>query len=171
MAIANTVKEYLSSQHVNYTEIPHKYSDTAYNVASTAHVPGAQMAKAVMLMNQDGHPLMATVPANQNVSFDAIDKLMQGHYHLMSEPQIAQMFTDCKNGALPSLGDAYGIDMVIDDSLLNSQAVYLEAGDHETLIGIDHEEFTELMQCARHAVIVGSQVGRRNMNEHFYSVH
>ncbi|MGA7451580.1 MAG: YbaK/EbsC family protein [Rhodoplanes sp.] len=60
------------------------------------------------------------------------------------------MFPDCAHGAVPPIGECYGLDTVIDDAIDEQDEVYLEAGDHTTLVHITHAQFAKLTADARH---------------------
>jgi Ala-tRNA(Pro) deacylase len=49
---------------------------------------------------------------------------------------------------VPPVGVAYGLPAVIDDSLVEESEIYLEGGDHTTLVRVTRAEFAELMQGA-----------------------
>ena len=57
------IKEYLESQHVDFTSIPHAKAYTAQEIAALTHVPGKEFAKTVMV-NIDGRLAMAVLPAS-----------------------------------------------------------------------------------------------------------
>ena len=158
MAIAITVKEYLLSQDVKYQPV----SPLLANNNSPSHEE--PLAKAVMLENEFGISLMATIPADQQLSLSAINTLTDCHYQPMEEKHAQHFFTGCKSGAIPSVGDAFGIEMIVDDALLASHHIYIEAGDHKTLLQIDHDDYAQLVQCSRHAHITGENTGASHYN-------
>jgi Ala-tRNA(Pro) deacylase len=53
-------------------------------------------------------------------------------------------------GAIPPLGQAYGIEVVVDDSLGENSDIYFEAGDHTSLIHMRSKDFKDLMKTAQH---------------------
>ena len=54
MAIARTLKSYLDERKIDYDTVPHSHTETAMDSATSAHVPPHQMAKAVVLEDEDG---------------------------------------------------------------------------------------------------------------------
>jgi len=70
---------------------------------------------------------------------------------LASEGEIEGLFEDCARGAVPAVGECYGLDTVIDDSLDEQPDVYFEGGDHATLVHMSHAQFANLTAAARHA--------------------
>ncbi len=63
---------------------------------------------------------------------------------------MGQVFSGCEIGAVPAVGEAFGIPTVFDDSLLNASEVYLESGDHRELVHINASEFGRLFATAKH---------------------
>lgn len=149
MAIALTVSGYLQSRHVSYDVIAHPYSDSSRKAAETAHVPPAQLAKAVILSDRRGF-LMAVIPGDRHVSLDDLWKRLGRRLSLTPETRLAPVFRDCESGAIPPLGPAYGMETIVDDSLVGQPAVYFESGDHRGLIRVDGEEFLALLREAMH---------------------
>ena len=69
---------------------------------------------------------------------------------IVPENRVAPLFKDCDIGAIPPLGTAYGMETILDDSLVGQPEIYFEAGDHEELIRVGGEEFLRLLGEARH---------------------
>jgi prolyl-tRNA editing enzyme YbaK/EbsC (Cys-tRNA(Pro) deacylase) len=63
----------------------------------------------------------------------------------LPEDEIDATFSDCERGAIPAIGEAYGVDVVIDPSLVHQPDVYFESGDHEHLIRMTGDDFRGLM--------------------------
>ncbi len=147
MAIAQTVSGYLQSHHVSYDVITHPYSDSSLKTAETAHVPPEKLAKAVILNDRRGF-LMVVVPGNRHVSFDDLWRKLGRRFSLAAETRLAPVFRDCESGAIPPLGPAYGMETVVDNSLIGQPEVYFESGDHRGLIRVDGEEFLTLLRDA-----------------------
>ena len=70
---------------------------------------------------------------------------------LASEDEVAKLFEDCDRGAVPPIGAAYGVPVVIEEGLVNAPEVYFEGGDHATLVHVSGEAFRKLMKQARAA--------------------
>jgi Ala-tRNA(Pro) deacylase len=85
-------------------------------------------------------------------------KALDRRLGLATEGELARLFADCEVGATPPVGPAYGLDVVVDDSLIERPDLYFEGGDHCTLIHVRGEDFSRLMAQARHARI--SRAGR-----------
>ena len=66
------------------------------------------------------------------------------------DAKIAQLFRDCARGAVPAVGECYGLEVIVDDSLDMLPDVYIEGGDHATLIHVDRGQFARLNMEAQH---------------------
>ena len=53
---------------------------------------------------------------------------------LVEEEELTEIFKDCAEGAIPALGEAYGLDVIWDEELMGVEDIYIEAGDHRHLI-------------------------------------
>lgn len=149
MAIAMTMREYLRGCGVRYEEIRHPYEVSSSRVAQKAHVHGDQVAKAVLVKSDSGYRIVV-VPSTCRTDLGKLSHLLHERLGLATEDEIVEIFEDCDPGALPAIGQAYGIRVCVDDDLLRQPDVYFEAGDHETLIHMSGEEFARLMEGADH---------------------
>jgi Ala-tRNA(Pro) deacylase len=149
MPIAATLKWYLEAFGARYEVLPHPHSSTSFQTARAARVPKEWLAKAVILENDTGY-VMAILPTSNRIVFDSLEHLLERRLQFASEDEIAELFRDCEKGAIPPLGSAYGIQMVIDDCLLRLPEVYFEAGDHEDVVHMSGEQFQELVEGSAH---------------------
>ena len=48
--------------------------------------------------------------------------------HLASEEEVEDIFVDCARGAVPPVGECYGLDVIVDNSLNDHSDFYIEGG-------------------------------------------
>lgn len=149
MAIAPTFQKYLASKHVEYDVITHDPTNSSLQTAHACHVSGDRLAKAVVLRDAHGY-VLAVIPASHHLRLADLRRQLGFDIDLASEREIEELFDDCARGAVPPIGECYGLDMVVDDSIDEQPEVYLEAGDHATLVHMNHAQFASLMATARH---------------------
>lgn len=149
MAIAITLKDYMDDHGLEYEVVHHDRSNNSMETAQRAHVPGNQLAKTVVLEDEHGY-VMVVVPATHRVEMGTVQRYLQRRVVLADEPELQRIFTDCELGALPPVGDPYGIETMLDDSLAEQADIYFEAGDHEVLIHMSCEQFELMMVDAEH---------------------
>jgi Ala-tRNA(Pro) deacylase len=153
MTISKRLTDFLDAAGVEYRTRAHEHSRTSAQTARTAHVLPQHLAKGVLLEDEAGY-LMAVVPADRQLNIGTLARMFDRHsLHLVDERRIGHIFHDCETGAMPPVGMAWGIDTVVDDTLEASDVVYLEAGDHETLLQLSHQDFHRLMRDTPHGRI------------------
>ena len=145
MSIAAKVRTCLSLAGVPYDIIEHARTSNSSHTAQAAHVPGAWLAKSVVLEDGDKY-LMAVVPATQSVDIGALYRRYGRVIGLASEEQIARLFADCEPGAVPPLGQVYGIETILDEAFADAEDVYFEGGDHRALVHVNGSDFLKLMR-------------------------
>jgi Ala-tRNA(Pro) deacylase len=148
MTVAPTLQKYLD-QRVTYDLIPHAPTPSSTRTAEACHVPGEALAKAVVL-RRDGGYMMAVLPASHHLHLSALKSQLGHQVDLASEKEIAELFVDCDIGAIPPVGECYGLDVIVDDSIDARRDIYLEGGDHATLIRMKGDQFAELTAKAWH---------------------
>jgi Ala-tRNA(Pro) deacylase len=74
---------------------------------------------------------------------------------LATEDEIAQLFRDCARGAVPAIGECYGLEVIVDDSIDTQPDVYMEGGDHTTVIHMDRGQFARMSMNAQHGRFSG----------------
>ena len=154
MSIALTLAQYLIDCEVAYDVVPHPHRETASATAEASHVPPDSLAKAVVLKGGDGF-MLAVLPASRHIQFEELRRLLGSDVDMANEEQVETLFLDCDSGAVPALGAAYGLNVVVDDSLAQQPHVYFEGGDHANLVRISGANFRQLTADARHGSFTG----------------
>jgi Ala-tRNA(Pro) deacylase len=149
MGVAATLAQYLADRGVAYDVVEHPHTETASAAAKAGHLPADRLAKAVVLKGGDGF-LVAVLPASRHIKFGELRELLGRDVDMANEEQIEALFVDCEPGAVPPLGAAYGLRVIMDDSLTNEPEIYLEGGDHASLVHMSGTSFQELLADARH---------------------
>ena len=150
MAIAITLKEYLADAGVSYELLKHSPTGDSRQTAEVAHIPGDLLVKAVLLEDDDGRYLLAIIPSDQHVDLAKLQQQYKIHLDLATEQEIVDVFDDCDVGAIPPVGEAYGIDVMMDNRLESCPDVYFEGGDHIHLVHLSGNDFKQLMKRAIH---------------------
>lgn len=149
MAIAISLQEYLDSNGIDYDVLPHARTDSSISTAKASHISPDDMAKAVIVEDEGGY-LMSVIPATHQLELELLSRQLQRRLELAGEDELARLFVDCEVGAIPPVGEAYHMDVIVDDSLKDRADVYFEAGDHTDVIHVRGQDFQKLMQHARH---------------------
>ena len=152
MAISITVQNYLKDLGVDYVPLAHDHTETSSMTAETSHVPGERLLKAVIVRDNESY-MMALLPASNHLRLNELQSLLGREVKLASEEEFTALFDDCAVGAIPALGMAYGLEVIIEDSLAKTGDLFFEGGDHETLVHMQAEAFRNLVSEAPHGHI------------------
>lgn len=152
MGIAITVRDYLEELDVIYDIVEHPVSMTSIGIAHQAHLPANCLAKGVLLKDENGTLSLAVIPSDRIVDLERISETLGHEAELASETDVAKRFDDCDLGAVPPVGNAYALHVLLDERLTKEDEVYLESGDHHGLVHVTGDEFRRLMGGAESGV-------------------
>jgi Ala-tRNA(Pro) deacylase len=149
MSMSTKLTSYLTSNQIPFQSVAHQHSHSSFGSAISAHVPAKQIAKAVLLEDHQGRHMLAVLPANNKLSLAKLNDELQASFRLVKEQQVYKLFDDCDPGAVPPIGEAYHLNTVYDELLELEPNVYIEAGDHETLLRLSHQAFSQAMKSGK----------------------
>jgi len=152
MSLAPRVENFLRENRINWQNVEHPYAETAMGCAIAAQIPPRRVAKGVLMSDDEGF-YMAIIPADKQVDLKAVNNTTNRLLDIAHEKDAHLMFDDCRTGAIPSLGQAYRLPVVWDDTLASEPDCYMECGDHEHLLRVDRSDFMKMMGNARHGNI------------------
>ena len=145
MTVAN-VKEFLNANGVSHIVIKHPLAFTATSVAGAAHIPGKEMAK-VVVVNLDGQPVLAVLPADRKVDLDRLRKATGATTaELADEREFTADFPGCEVGAMPPFGNLYGLEVLVEPHLAQDKEIAFNAGTHTELIRMAYQDFERLVK-------------------------
>ncbi|MEM7021546.1 MAG: YbaK/EbsC family protein [Pseudomonadota bacterium] len=148
MTIAPRVARYLADRSIPHGIVPHAPTPTASRAAQASHISGDQIAKGVVLRDGDGF-MLAVVPASHHVSLDMLAVWLGRPFEIATERDASDLFPDCDVGAIPPVGQAYGVDVLLHENLAELPEVCFEGGDHENLVRVTGADFARLMDTAQ----------------------
>jgi Ala-tRNA(Pro) deacylase len=144
MSAAPELTRYLASRNIGYDTVDHGRTMSSMRTAEECHIPADCLAKAVVLLDDNGY-FLAVLPASHHLRFSDLED--QGHWpvRMATEEEIERLFPDCIPGAIPPVGAAYGLRTVVDESITEVPEIYFEGGDHATLVHMSGPAFDRLM--------------------------
>lgn len=138
--------KYLDENGKKYVVVKHSKAYTAQEVAASAHIPGKEMAKAVIL-KIDGSLKMLVLPSTHQVDFDMVkEELGAEKVELASEDEFNGLFPDCELGAMPPFGNLYDMETIVAESLTDDEEIAFNAGTHRELIRLSYDDFESLVK-------------------------
>jgi Ala-tRNA(Pro) deacylase len=147
MTIALTLQKYLD-QNVTYDVIPHEPTMSSMRTAEVCHIPGDRLAKGIVL-SCDGGYMLAVLPATHRIRLAELRTQFGKNTALAGEEEITPLFRDCAPGAVPAIATCYALDAIIDESIDEQPEVYVEGGDHSTVVHMDKARFAQLTKQAQ----------------------
>ncbi len=139
------LRTFLDSHLIKYFIISHSPAYTAQEIAASAHVPGKELAKTVMV-TIDGRLAMAVLPASGKLDFQKLGQAASSSDVLLaSEDDFADMFPGCEVGAMPPFGNLYGMKTYVDDTLAEDDEIVFNAGDHTELLRLSFKDYDRLV--------------------------
>jgi len=140
------LQEFLDENQVKYVVISHSRAFTTQEIAAATHIPGRELAKAV-IVEIDGTVAMAVVPGSQKVDLDLLrDAVGARQVTLAKESTFKDRFPECDLGAMPPFGNLYGMPVYVADSLTEDEEIAFNAGSHTQLVKMSYRDFERLVQ-------------------------
>lgn len=145
MSIPRRIHEYLHSQDVPFEWLHHPQAFTAQEVAHSLHLSGKRLAKTV-IVSADGRTVMAVLPASHRLDLKEFRSVLEARrVELVAEEELAKAFPDCELGAIPPLGNLYGIDVWVEKSVSEAEHIVFTAGTHADCIRMTYRDFASLV--------------------------
>ena len=143
---AKKLKEYLNNNNIKYVTIFHSQAYTAQEVAATAHIPGKELAKTVMVKIDD-KMAMAVLTAADKVDFDSLKEAVgASKVELASEQEFENMFPGCEIGTMPPFGNLYETQVFVEENLTEDTEIAFNAGSYTELIRLSYKDFERLVK-------------------------
>lgn len=141
-----TLKQFLDKEKIKYVSLIHSTAYTAQEVAASAHIPGKELAKTV-IVQLDGETAMAVLPANRKIVLQDLREITGAEQvKLVPEEEFKKRFPDCEVGAMPPFGNLYGMEVYAAAALANNADIAFNAGSHTEIIKLAYRDFERLVQ-------------------------
>ncbi|MDD5712749.1 MAG: YbaK/EbsC family protein [Smithellaceae bacterium] len=140
------LKDLLDAGGIRYMTVTHSTAYTSQEIAASAHIPGKEIAKTVMV-KLNGKMAMAVLPGSLKVDLDLL-KAATGEsvIELAGEQEFKDLFPGCEIGAMPPFGNLYGMEVFADDRLAEDEEIAFSAGSHHELIKLSYKDFEKLVK-------------------------
>ena len=143
--LAARLKEFLDEKHIKYVTIDHSPAFTAQEVAHSAHIPGKEVAKTV-IVKIDGEMAMVVTPASEFVHLGELRAALGAEEIVIAkEHEFKDAFPDCETGAMPPFGNLYGMKVFVSPKLREDEEIAFNAGTHTELVRLGYSDFERLV--------------------------
>jgi Ala-tRNA(Pro) deacylase len=134
----HAVTGYLEKQGVPFEVVEHERTESATEEAKAAGVPAEDVAKTVVLRDDDGYRLVV-IPASRRLDLQKVRSLLDGSHGLrfVTEAEMAADFGDFEVGALPPFAPMLEAVELMDERLLDHDRILCGGGDHRHGVWLD----------------------------------
>jgi Ala-tRNA(Pro) deacylase len=142
------VHAFLDRRGIDHTVVPHPPAFTAKQLAHDVGVRNEDLAKAVVLrVGDDEETVMAVLPASRRIDWGRLSAVLGvDEVRLASEAELLDLFPDCDLGAMPVLGNLYGVRVVVDEHLVDRPWIVFHSGDRSEAIGMSYLDFARAVR-------------------------
>jgi Ala-tRNA(Pro) deacylase len=148
MALSEKLRVFLEENRAEYTHTVHPLAYTAREVASAERLPAREVAKTVVVFGDDGFHMMV-LPANRVVDFQEVRvTLGLSHASMATEEELSRLFPDCELGAMPPMGNLYGMPVYLDSSLAGEPTIAFNGGTHGDEVHMRTADYRALVDPA-----------------------
>lgn len=142
------VPQFLNERQVAFETIVHPPAFSAQRRARFLHVPGAQVAKCVLLAGPAGY-VLAILPSTCRVDTDALADYLHGPVRVARTEELADIFRDCEWGVAAPFGRLYGLPTIMDAGFDPDTLLIYETHAHAEAIRMSVRDFERLEQPIR----------------------
>ncbi len=139
------LREFLDQNSVKYVSVSHSPAYTAQEIAASAHIPGQELAKTVMV-KLDGEMAMAVLPASFKVDLEQLRSAAGAtEVALATEDEFRGLFPGCEPGAMPPFGNLWNMSVFACETLAEDEEIAFNAGSHTELVKLAFVDFARLV--------------------------
>lgn len=145
MSVLERIRQVLSAQGVSYELLEHEPVTTSEEAARVRGVPLRTGAKAMVLKTKEGF-LLAVFPANRRINFKRLRGVLGARRLRLATPEEVETITGLTKGAIPPLGNLFGLPTYMDPALLEEEFIYFNAGSHTHSVRMRSADLLRLVQ-------------------------
>jgi len=140
------IEAYLDEHKVPYEKRQHSPAFTAQEVAAEEHVPGRELAKAVIVHTGTKY-VMCVLPASYRLDMKKLAGVLGvNSVRLADEQEMAELFPDAEVGAEPPFGNLYNLRTIVDQQLAEDEQIVFQSGSHRTAIRMPYATYADLVK-------------------------
>ncbi len=144
MNVSKKLKSFLDQSEARYEVLKHPKLYTAQEIAAREHIPGKEVAKAVMV-KADDQDVMVVASASSTVDLLKLRvRVGTNNIRLADEHEFRALFPDSEVGAEPPFGSLYDLPCFIDQTLAEDKTITFNAGSHSACIRMSTKDFLRL---------------------------
>lgn len=128
---------------------PVRTSEEAANIRDGYDL--SQGAKALLIRvkvtNSDKKFAMVVLPGDKRFSAEKVKQLFQAKdVRFATVAEVAEITNGVQPGGVPPFGNVFGLEVIVDPSLLQNEKIIFNAGDKSFSIGMKSSDYKSLVQ-------------------------
>lgn len=141
MTVATSLMMLLDDAGIAFSTERHNRAYTAQEVAQMTHVRGKEMIKAVVVV-ADGKHVLVALPASARIDLGKLQAVLHADdVRLAEEREFLHDFPDCETGGMPPVGKPYGLHLIASDAIRDDMEVVFNAGNHTEIVRMRREDW------------------------------
>lgn len=148
MSIAARIKQQLEVNKIAYRVMPHSRIRSLGQAAELLSLPRDKVLTTQILADEHGM-LMAVYPLSSKIDFVKLKHTLKRSFKVLADIKVNRIFSDCDAGCWPIIGQPYGLDIVIDKSVIQQELIYFSAGSCTSILEIKVEDLLYLCPRAK----------------------
>lgn len=147
MNIPATVRNYLARKGGQYKVHAAPAGRTLAESVRAARIPVQKLVRSVILKDGTSY-LMAVFPATHRLELEMLNGNSRRNFEVCSADEVNALVQDCQATALPPLGAAYGVKMIVDRSIDELDEIFFSAGAEHLFLRAGEADFGRLVDGA-----------------------
>jgi Ala-tRNA(Pro) deacylase len=132
--------DWLGAHGLAYDLHEHPLAFTALETARVEGLDPHAFAKTLAVAASDGRRALVAIEANDHLDLvKTACALGTGRVRLLSEVELLDLAPACDIGALPAVGDLFGVSLYADRALRDVLRLTFHAGSHRHAVRLDRE--------------------------------
>lgn len=130
--------DWLAAARVEYELHEHPLSFTARETAEIEGVDPRRFAKVVAVATSDGRRALIVIDASDRVDLVNARRVLDARsVRLLTEEELLALAPDCAVGAIPPIGDLFGVHVYADHAVREDPVIWFHAGSHRYTVSVD----------------------------------
>ncbi|MSR30179.1 MAG: YbaK/EbsC family protein [Gemmataceae bacterium] len=148
------IYQFLDQAQVPFEILQHAPAFSAQKLAKYLHLPGRVIAKSVLLKTLSRF-FIAILQADERLDKEKLKHEFSEKVGLANPMEIQDHFPDCEWGVVPGLGAPYGLEVVMEESLLATPHLILAGHSHLEAIKLRLEDLIRVETPKQLSLIAG----------------
>jgi nondiscriminating aspartyl-tRNA synthetase len=147
--LVNEIKKTLEFNDIDYNYVEHEEVVTSEQASDVRGTRLEQGVKAIILKGKkSGKNIMVALPANKKVNMKAVKDYFGENFEMETPENIEKLF-GLKIGGIPPFGTLLGLDLLIDESILDEEIIDFNCGKRTCSIEMKSEDLFKVLDAIR----------------------